>query len=203
MHLLKLRLIWLHIAGHGRCRVAWMRWEEALQSGLDGSPSEGPSSPPVGPPSTRAQRMSPPPSWSVGPLAVVLAGGGVAGPGLHCAPLAGVAAVREINSIHQFVCQLIVHICSCCGQQLCTEQVEECCRASTLLSVCGDGGFNQWTLIRHCATGVQPYPTPDSNSGQVRLLKPSTNIHHSTINYFTFELRLKYVWNITIKMLLF
>ena len=42
----------------------------------------------------------------------------------------------------------------------------------------GDGWLNLCTLISQCTTGVQPHPAPESiqsDSGQVRLLKPAIN----------------------------
>ncbi|CAL8326343.1 unnamed protein product [Lota lota] len=65
------------------------------------------------------------------------------------------------------------------------------------LSVCGGGWFNLCTLIAQCATGVQPHPAPDSNqsdSGQVRLLKPAT-IHTHTPT-MTFPLGCMYIYHI-------
>ncbi|CAL8272225.1 unnamed protein product [Lota lota] len=60
-----------------------------------------------------------------------------------------------------------------------------CCHAEELSpSVCGGGWFNLCTLIAQCATGVQPHPAPESNqsdSGQVRLLKPAPIHTHSHI----------------------
>ncbi|CAL8296460.1 unnamed protein product [Lota lota] len=78
-----------------------------------------------------------------------------------------------------------------------------CCHAGELSpSVCGDGWFNLCTLIAQCATGVQPHPAPESNqsdSGQVRLLKPAINHTHSH-NMFLYKCILFSNWKMFVNM---
>ena len=60
------------------------------------------------------------------------------------------------------------------------------CHAGDLsLSVCGDGWFTLGTLITQQATAMQPHKAPEYNqseTGQVRRLKPAVNKHTMAVS---------------------